>query len=213
MTIQFRKQYQVDFLGKATSLHDLHTHFPNACLLKQTHSDILVPADASTPHGDGHWSAKAAQPLVIQTADCMPVMMFLPKDERIVAIHAGWRGVENRIVTKSLNALGVQAGDSIDVIIGPHIQQASFEVDPDVAVSILKAHGHSLDSPYSEKRGDKYHILLSALIIDEIKALGLRIEHLHISDIDTKVHPEYYSYRDGDRGGRNYSVINKKSAL
>lgn len=214
MTPQFRKEYEVHFFGKSHSLERLRTDFPQSCFLKQTHSDILTPANSSTPTGDAHWTQTPSQSLVIQTADCLPVMLYLPQRGIAVAIHAGWRGVENRIVTKSLKTLQVNSGDSVDVLIGPHIQQTSFEVDEDVAISILKAHEYSLNSEHCEKRGTKFHINLSALVIEEIqKHSRMTIENSFISQIDTKTHPEFFSFRDGDRGGRNYSVINKKSAL
>ncbi len=206
----FRKDYAIHFFGKNRSLEDIREDFPHVCLLKQTHSDILVPADSSTPTGDAHWTQTISQPLAIQTADCLPVMMYLPKDKSIVAVHAGWRGVENRIVTKALRNFKVQKNDPIDVIIGPHIQQTSFEVDIDVARAVLKAHGEELNSDYCEKRGDKYHIQLSALVLREITDdVGLKVENRFVSPVDTKTHKDFYSYRDGDRGGRNYSLIIK----
>lgn len=213
MIPQFRKEYEVYFFGKNKTADLLRAEYPHSCHLKQTHSDILVPAHPTLQIGDAHWTQDVPSALVIQTADCLPVMMYAPSIDTVIAIHAGWRGVEKRIVTKSLKSLNLGRGDEIDVLIGPHIQQESFEADEDVATAILKAHGQTLDSTHCFKRGSKYHIQLSALVINEIQHdCGLRIENLFLSDIDTKTHPDYYSFRDGDRGGRNFSLINKKSA-
>lgn len=205
--------YEVLFYGKRLSTEQLKEKFPKALLLKQVHSDICVPASEVLHEADSHWTTKTQQPLVIQTADCLPVMIYLPLTGTVLAIHAGWRGVEQRIVSKSLIQLKVNKKDPVHVYIGPHIQMNSFEVDLDVAKKIMSAHDLELSLPFCEKRGEKYFIDLAELVVREIKSLHLNIDALFVSDVDTKTHPDYYSFRDGDRGGRNYSLINKKSAL
>jgi polyphenol oxidase len=205
-------EYEVFFCGNKFSINELNSKFPNACILKQVHSDICVEATKALIEADAHWTKKSNQPLIIQTADCLPVMIYLPRTGSTLAIHAGWRGVEQKIVSKSLTHLKIQDRESIHVYIGPHIQKNSFEVDMDVAKKIMAAHGLDLIQPYCEEKSNKYHIDLSALVIREIKSLYVNMEVLTVSAVDTKTDSEFFSYRNGDRGGRNYSIINKKSA-
>ncbi len=71
--------------------------------------------------------------------------MIHPATQLIVGIHAGWRGVANRILPKSIarmHALGAP-NQEVHVIIGPHIQKNSFEVNFDVRDSILTSIGHA----------------------------------------------------------------------
>lgn len=205
--------YEVFFCGNRFTLSDLNSKFPNAYILKQVHGDLCVEATMDLIEADAHWTNESNRPLVIQTADCLPVMIYLPISGSVLAIHAGWRGVEQKIVSKSLMHLKVQKKDPIHVYIGPHIQKNSFEVDADVAKKIMDAHNLDLSLPFCEKRNNKYYIDLSALVIREIKALHLNVDVQLISDVDTKTDNEFFSYRNGDRGGRNYSIIIKKSAL
>lgn len=205
--------YEVFFCGNRFSLNDLNKKFPNGHILKQVHGDLCVEATKELIEADAHWTTQPNQPLIIQTADCLPVMIHLPLSGKVLAIHAGWRGVEQKIVSKSLVHLKVQKKEPIHVYIGPHIQKESFEVDSDVAKKIMSAHDLELTLPYCEKRNEKYYIDLAALVIREIKALHLNVDVQLVSDIDTKTNSEFFSYRNGDRGGRNYSIINKKSAL
>lgn len=203
-------QYDIHFFGKDISHDDLEKSFTHLCFLKQIHSDILVKAAPSEQSADAHWSDSKTKSLVIQTADCLPVMIYLPKQRMSLAIHAGWRGVQQKIVSKSLDALKIEKFDPIHLFIGPHIQQKSFETDKDVALSILQAHGLTLESPFCLEQNNKYYINLAGLVVREVENLKLQVDVLTISHIDTKTNANYYSYRDGDRGGRNYSVISMK---
>ena len=203
-------QYDIHFFGKDLSRADLEKSFTNLCFLKQVHGSEIVKADFNEPIADGHWTENKKKSLVIQTADCLPVMIYLPKQRLSLAIHAGWRGVEQKIVSKSLSQLPVDKFDPIHLYIGPHIQQKSFETDKDVAVSLLKAHNVSLESLFCTEQDNKFYIDLAALVVREVEMLKLQIDVLNVTKIDTKTNDHYYSYRAGDRGGRNYSVISLK---
>lgn len=203
-------QYDIHFFGKELSRDELEKSFTHLCFLKQIHSDVLVKADHTEPTADAHWSDNKAKSLVIQTADCLPVMIYLPKQRLSLAIHAGWRGVQQKIVSKSLSELKIEKFDPIHLFIGPHIQQKSFETDKDVALTILEAHGLSLENQFCLEQNNKYYIDLASLVVREVENLKLQVDVLTVSNIDTKTNTNYYSYRAGDRGGRNYSVISMK---
>jgi len=203
-------QYDVHFFGKDMALESLEKSFTHLCFIKQVHGTHLVEADFNTQTADAHWTQNKKKSLVIQTADCLPVMAYLPDQRMTLAIHAGWRGVQQKIITHSLTQLKIKKFDPIHLFIGPHIQQKSFEVDKDVANEILTAHGEGLDSSFCQESDNKYYINLSALVVREVEALKLQLDVLTVSSVDTKTSSSYYSYRDGDRGGRNYSVISMK---
>lgn len=199
--------YEVSFFGKNTLIDDLKKENRKLFQLRQWHSDKLVLADQASPDADAHWTDQKQQILLIQTADCLPVMIYLPTLNSVLAIHAGWRGVEQKIVSKSLISLGLSKKDSVHVHIGPHIQKKSFEVHEDVALKILKAHDLNLESEYCHVAHSKYHLDLAALVIREIESLEIQIKMLFKSELDTKTDSRFYSYRCGDRGGRNFSTI------
>ncbi len=73
--------------------------------------------------------------LVCQTADCTPILLFDPVRRAIAAIHSGWRGTVQDIVTATLEAMGsaygTQAGDVLAAI-GPSISPANYRVGPEV---------------------------------------------------------------------------------
>jgi copper oxidase (laccase) domain-containing protein len=84
-------------------------------------------------------------------------------------------------------------------------------VDHDVAVRILAA--HNLDIPKASahgiliERSNKFYIDLTSLVLRELENLQIQSSHVSISSIDTKTNANYYSYRRGDTGVRNYSLV------
>ncbi|MCB9072476.1 MAG: polyphenol oxidase family protein [Bdellovibrionaceae bacterium] len=204
-------KYRVQFTGRDTGEDQLSAIYKNLYSLKQTHSDHLVEASSQLQEGDAQWTTKIGIPLMIQTADCIPLMMYFPERDLILSIHAGWRGVMTHITSKAIVQLSLQNETHVHAYIGPHIQFQSFEVDEDVAIKILAAHQHTLSSPHCKKIGNKYFIALAKLVEHEIRDSVNGLEQFIISSIDTKTDHRFYSYRNGDRGGRNLSFIVKRN--
>ena len=73
--------------------------------------------------------------ICISTADCIPVLLYDRQRRIVAAVHAGWRGTVNRILTKTLHRMQSAYGtEGTDVIacIGPGISLDSFEVGDEV---------------------------------------------------------------------------------
>ena len=110
--------------------------------LLQIHSDIVQVVNSSNfePSGDALKGDALItnQPgllLVVQTADCVPILLADKKRRAIAAIHAGWRGALQRIAEKAIGRMQMEFGTSPqDVIaaLGPGIGQSCFEVGPEV---------------------------------------------------------------------------------
>ncbi len=134
------------------------------CFVKQVHGRKVTPAD---PHqlveSDAHWTKEKNRALIVQTADCLPIL--LRSHNHICAVHAGWRGVENKIVPEALNIFSDLS--HLEVGIGPHITQESFVVSKDVADKL------AISSPQGKTRviaigEQKYRVSLIDLIRDQI---------------------------------------------
>jgi polyphenol oxidase len=212
MILHEHEKYTVFFGGRDTDEEQIAQTYPHPLVLNQTHSDVVIEAGTKkkSVEADAHWTADSQKTLLIQTADCIPIMIYFPLADKVLAVHAGWRGVMKKIVTKSILAMNIDQADRPHVYIGPHIQKDSFEVEKDVALQILKAHEADLLSEFCFVKKPKYHIALSELVMREIAMLRLRPEVLQISDVDTKMDSNFFSFRNGDRGGRNLSLIVKK---
>ena len=193
-------------------LEQLKTAFPSFSFVrvKQTHSDIVISATPELTEADAHYGSEKNQALVIATADCMPIMIYCQQTNRVAAVHAGWRGVVNKITIKTLQTLISTGSDlkKFKIFVGPSIQQKSFEVDLDVFENIAASAENISVSDFSYSENNKFYIDLNKVLLSQLKnLLGPNCE-LQFSTVDTKTSTELYSYRRGKlRHERNLSFV------
>lgn len=111
--------------------------------MQQIHSDVIyrvdsgnLAADANPLKGDALITRERGLLLVVQTADCIPILLADTKRRAVAAIHAGWRGSVRRIAAKALGRMQMEFGTSPEDVIaalGPGIGQSCYEVGPEVA--------------------------------------------------------------------------------
>jgi polyphenol oxidase len=103
-------------------------------LLRQVHGAAVAVVDATTPPGaelpdvDAAVTAELERPLLVQVADCVPVVLAGPRG--IGVAHAGRRGVETDVIGATLTALeGLgDPPDAVHAAIGPAIGGCCYEV-------------------------------------------------------------------------------------
>ena len=205
-----KKKYQVVFGNHHLLSSDIEKMGPK--WLDQVHGSTIVKASDSQVEADGHWTDRPNQALVIKTADCLPIFIF--DLDRVFALHAGWRGVKKRIVTKALGMC--REPHHAKIYIGPHIQMRSFQLDHESAQSLLNEHGlrisqamqNSIALP-SLSQKNHYHVSLSQLVARE--AQSFKATPLYISSVDTFLSPYHNSYRRNRLNKkRNFSYIHLK---
>lgn len=85
--------------------------------------------------GDALLSCHPGILLTIRVADCMPVFIVDPERRVIAAVHAGWRGALNRIISKTVGEM-LRTFDSspgsLLAAIGPSIRECCYEVGQEV---------------------------------------------------------------------------------
>lgn len=113
-----------------------------AVMLKQIHSDVVHriddahAANSKALQGDALITAARDVLLVVQTADCVPILLADTKNRAVAAIHSGWRGTLRRIAEKTLGRMRMEFGtrpEEVIAAIGPSIGQCCYEVGSDVA--------------------------------------------------------------------------------
>lgn len=177
--------------------------------MRQTHSDICQEI---TLNQDQKFEADALITTTRQlgiccsTADCIPFLAYSPTYKRIFSIHAGWRGIANEIILKTLKPY---PDSEMQIYIGPHIGFDSFEVGLDVRDQILKQ--NNLDEKYCRPSTDQNHkcyLNLSAVVDDQLSSLKIRPENIHRLEFDTVQDLRFHSFRrDKEKSGRQLSYI------
>ncbi len=200
------------FFGSAlVSRDDLVSLFPkyDFRFLRQVHGNDVIPTQEGFPTADGHWTKLKNVALVIQTADCMPVLFGSSK--MVIAVHAGWRGVESKILVHAADLANDEKIEIEKILIGPHILAAEFEVGNEVADQLAKAHqltGSSSKVVLPHEDAAKKRVDLAQIAKDQLSAAlenGVPIETARVSTLSS---PLFHSFRRGKtKEARQYSFI------
>jgi YfiH family protein len=113
------------------------------CYGHQVHGAAVRRAEGTGEPGDGLWTDAPGQPLLVFTADCLPVAIARTNGAppAVAALHVGWRGLLAGIVAKAVAALG---GGALAAAVGPGIGPCCYEVGDDVAGPFRERYGEEL---------------------------------------------------------------------
>jgi purine-nucleoside/S-methyl-5'-thioadenosine phosphorylase / adenosine deaminase len=203
--------------------------------LHQIHSDIVRSFDAvpvKQCKGDASATNRAGLLLGVRTADCAPILVVDPKKRVVAAIHAGWRGTLQRMVTKTIGQMQMEFGSrphDLLVAIGPTIGGCCYEVGTEVASAFAAKFANASEFFDELRTGDEPNPLQwlnmmppghqpapNTVMLDLKKAnrfqlleAGIREENIFVSELCTSCDVEQlFSYRkEGASSGRLMGVI------
>jgi YfiH family protein len=148
-----------------------------------------MEADATFSHSQGDLVS-------VLTADCIPSLLYHPQGV-VAAIHAGWRGLANEIIPKSLKMLPPNPL----AVIGPSIGPCCYEVGEDLADEFKARFGTGVVEQKS-----KPHLNLAQVAILQLQHSG--VEEMDVCLFCTFCHSElFFSFRRDGSSGRMMSFI------
>lgn len=181
------------------------------CWLDQIHSDHIIKCSTTVSHvvppqADASWTDQPNTVLAVMTADCLPLLVSDFSGSVVAAIHAGWRGLLNKIIAKTLAQLPV-SGHQLRVWVGPAISQPYFEVGEELYQQFGEADeryraffAQQTNTPH------KWWLNLPGLAEFQLKQCG--VEAVFLSNLCSYAQPEwFYSYRREGQTGRMASLI------
>lgn len=188
-------------------------------LLNQIHGKEVVVIDdvakiyatQNLPKADAIVTNLRGIVIGVVTADCAPILLFDEGKKIIAAAHAGWKGAKLGVIKSVIEAMKNLGAKNIKAIIGPMIQQQSYEVSKEFFDDFL---AEDMDSKIFFKDGvspEKFQFDLPAYVEKRLKEAG--IVEIENSRIDTyKNEEKFFSFRRtthrGEKDcGRNVSVI------
>ena len=156
----------------------------------------------------------------VSTADCIPVLLYDPRQRAVCAIHAGWRGTVKRIAAKAVarmtSVYGTQPQDVIAQI-GPGIHLDSFEVGDEVYDAFAQ---EGFDMSLISKRYpakettlgaslSKWHIDLPQCNRLQLIETGIPAQQISVSGVCTFEQSERFfsARRLGIQSGRIFTAI------
>lgn len=108
--------------------------------LSQVHGVAVANADTAgcLPSADACIARGAGSVCVVMTADCLPVLLCDEQGTVVGAAHAGWRGLCNGVLERTVAAMGV-APQRLMAWLGPAIGPGAFEVGLEVREAFVAA--------------------------------------------------------------------------
>lgn len=175
-----------------------------------------IPADSL----DGYDALVTALPGVgigVRTADCVPILLYNPRQRVVAAIHSGWKGTVQGISQKVLFEMKQKFGcrpEEIRAAIGPAIGPDSFQVGEEV-VQFFKEKNFPLDDIWRFRPGrsgvpmaDGHHLDLFKANRWLLEEAGVPASGISVCGIDSYTDPDFFSARrEGFDCGRTITCI------
>jgi polyphenol oxidase len=122
--------------------------------------------------------------LCIQTADCVPILLYDTKKKVIGAIHAGWRGTVMLIAENAVKQMMLSyesLPEDIYAVIGPSIGTDNYEVGTEVSEAVSASIPMAENFLQKGKPG-KYFLNLKEANKQVLIQNGLIPEHIEVSE-------------------------------
>ena len=213
-------QYKYNSFNLATHVNDeintvhlnrdlLTQYLPSAPYwLYQTHSVDVLELPSSTLNGDASYTRKKSTVCVVQTADCLPLLVTNIDGTIVAAIHAGWRGLLDGVIENTIEKMNISTNEIL-VWLGPAISQKHFEVGFDVKNSFCEKHTEA-EKAFHLISDQKWLADIYALAKIRLNLCGIKqIYGGSVSDNYCTFANEvdYFSYRRDGITGRMASLI------
>ena len=140
----------------------------------------------------------------VRTADCVPILLHDPIRHVVAAVHSGWRGTVQRIVTKVIAQMAVRYGtrpQDLRAVIGPAIGPDSFQVGEEVVRAFsdtgfpMDEIGSLRDPQPGKPMSGGHHIDLWQANRWLLGQAGIPENAIQVIGIDTFQSPEFFSAR------------------
>lgn len=196
----------------AKNLDDINNVFKDVFTLKnlsknkQIHSNIVNKVDKDNIgqiiDGDAIITNEKNVPLLILTADCVPVVLVDTINKAVGLVHAGWRGTYGKICAETLQSMKENYNtkpEDVVAIIGPSIGKCCYEVSYDL-VEKFSALLSNADEKIYEIRDDKYYLDLWEINTQILKEFGVLKSNIINMNICTSCNCDrFFSYRKHDK--------------
>lgn len=180
----------------------------------QIHSDIVNKIDENNigqkKDGDALITNITNVPLLIFTADCVPIAIIDKKHKAIGLSHAGWRGTYDLIAKKTIDEMTKNYNtnpDDLVCIIGPSIGPCCYEVSQELAEKFNTNFTNSTEKLYTIEDG-KYKLDLWKVNEYIIKECGVKDENIINLKICTSCNSDkFHSYRKHNQTPKRIGTI------
>ena len=177
---------------------------PAPVLLRQTHSDRIFVAEellpGNAPEGDALITIRPGLAIGVTVADCVPVLLYAPKEGVAGIAHAGREGTRQRIAAKTVAAMKDAfniSPEALHAVIGPSAGLCCYEVSTEMA--------QELASEGIPRVGR--HLNLWEANFQQLVGQGVPVARIAVSGHCTVCGRVFHSYRHSGTTSRNVAVL------
>lgn len=205
-------------------LENLNIDSKELFFVKQVHGDRVFVLDNPQKSADQVEQEEAdalithltEHPIAVLTADCVPVILYDPEKHVAGVIHAGRKGTQMRIVSKTISILTMVYGSlPADVVmaLGPAIGGCCYEVDESCIAPFRENYRGWEDFVTANSHSRFMLDLLKANEADAVQA-GISKENIYRSGECTSCNIDrWFSYRKEGTTGRIVSLAMLRAKL
>lgn len=172
--------------------------------LNQVHEATVVevagPGEV-VPTADGQVATGRGVGLMVRVADCVPVVLADPAAGVIGVAHAGRRGVELDVVTRTVERMRALGATDLRAWVGPHICGRCYEVPAAMRDEVVAR----VPSTYAETSWGTPALDLGAGVGAQLAAAGVAVTEVPGCTLEDQ---RFHSYRrDGVAAGRFAGLV------
>jgi YfiH family protein len=136
---------------------------------------------------DGLVTTDAGVGLVVQVADCVPIVLVDPEARVLGAVHAGWRGTVARVAAAAVDVMVARGARPGRILagIGPAIEADRYQVGDEVEAAARETFGAAADEVVRPDRTGRWTFDLPAANRRVLSEAGLLADHIHLTGVGT----------------------------
>jgi YfiH family protein len=173
--------------------------------LEQTHSNRCIVVEETTDrNADAAVTRQKDTPLVVMTADCIPILLCNQQATEVAAIHCGWRGLVKGTIENTLQQMQ-SSPSQLMAWIGPAVCGKCYEVGEEVRDQFVKNYDftRATFAPTVDQTYKANLPLMTELILN-----NLGVSKVYQSNACTyEQENDFYSYRRNSKTGRIATLI------
>lgn len=160
-----------------------------------------LPPGADEPVADAAVTSVPGVVLAILTADCLPVVFAAVDGSEVAAVHAGWRGLADGVLERSVAAMRTPP-QQLMAWLGPAAGPQVYEIGQDVFDAFV-AHDAQAQHAFVATRPGHWRVDLYALARQRLQQAGVPANAVHGGGLCTISDPQrFFSHRRDRRSGR-----------
>lgn len=189
------------------SLNDLNLPCKPRSLQQIHGNDVLADHEyIYQKQADGLYTTQPQVPILIQTADCLPIILCDRQGRQIANLHAGWRGLASGIIEAGCQHF---TGPRTDILawIGPSISAACYQVGSEVREIFINLDSHLKPAFHPHDQAETWLVDLKGIAQYQLQQCG--IHSISVSPYCTyKDEHLFHSYRrEQGTNGRLFTII------